>query len=179
MNKRLALAAIALIGAVAVFGLLAKDTTPEVDGPTSAASGVCETNGVSLVVDFGEDSGNETIATCNTDFAGNGWQLLVAAGLNPEGTSQYPEAFVCRLGMWPSAEEQDCLDTPSYAEGSWVYFKTLENGAWVRSGQGAADPANQLSCGDSEGWVFVTPDTPESSQIPSITAPVFDCQVDK
>ncbi|MEY4993609.1 MAG: hypothetical protein RIS82_731 [Actinomycetota bacterium] len=176
MPKGLFLTVAVLLTAFGLFGVLGQNLqTPEVGTAKASTSGVCQTTGVTLVVDFGAGSGKETLTECAENFEGNGWGLMEHSGLTVEGTAQYPDAFVCRINGWPSTDNQDCLDTPTYEEGSWVYFKTLENGAWVRSGQGAADPANILKCGSAEGWVFITASTPEQEQQPSVSAPKLEC----
>lgn len=177
MPKGLILTVAVLLTAFGLIGVLGlnDNQTSEVETSKASTSGVCQTTGVTLVVDFGSGSGKETLAECAENFEGNGWDLLEQSGLVVEGTAQYPDAFVCRIEGWPSTTNQDCLDTPTYEEGSWVYFKTLENGAWVRSGQGAADPANVLKCGSAEGWVFITAATPEQEQQPSVNPPKLEC----
>lgn len=175
MPKGLVLTLGLLLAAVGLFGVLSKNpaSTPAPES-SAVSSGPCLDSGVTLVIDFGSESALESKVSCLQDFAGNGWQLLEEADLAPTGTSQYPAAFVCRIGGWPTETAQDCLDTPSYQEGTWVYFKSLA-GEWVRSGQGAADPNNRVACGAAEGWVFITPNTPKSEQSPSASVPELTC----
>ena len=175
MPKGLVLTLGLLLSAVGLFGVLSNSapSAPSAES-TGMISGPCSDSGVTLVIDFGHDSSLESQVSCLQNFAGNGWQLLEEAGLKPAGTSQYPAAFVCRIGGWPTESAQDCLDTPSYQDGTWVYFKSLA-GEWVRSGQGAADPNNRVTCGASEGWVFITPNTPDGKQVPSVSVPKITC----
>jgi hypothetical protein len=132
--------------------------------------GSCEQNGVTIVVDFG-DNNLEPIVRCAQDFQGTGWDVFRATGLIVDGTKQYPSGFACRIENEPSAEAQNCLDTPNYSEGSWGYFLYTTELGWQVSGVGAA--ARQAQCGVAEGWMFIGPGKQDAGQLPrTIPEPV-------
>lgn len=141
----------------------------------SADQVACETTGITLVVDFGDDqSGVQEY--CVDDFTGSGWQLLKAAGLEILGTAEYPESFLCRINNVPASDVEDCLGTPSLSKGTWVYFvasASQAGGSWIRSGMGAA--ARNPECGDVDGWRFVT-STSDANSPPRIEPKPFTCE---
>jgi hypothetical protein len=120
-----------------------------------ALAGQCQNEGVSLIVDFGELS-EKSIATCVSNYTGNGWGIFDAAGIEISGTVEYPNAFLCRIAELPDAAREDCAGTPSTSSGYWKYFySTNESGVtWIYSPIGAA--SREPKCGDVEGWLFVT-----------------------
>ncbi|MFM1984120.1 MAG: hypothetical protein RL723_555 [Actinomycetota bacterium] len=133
----------------------------------------CVDTGVTLIVDQGGNQ-DQVLTRCVKYFEGTGWNIFNAANLNVQGTAEYPESFVCRLNDFPSAETEDCLRTPSFAKGTWVYFNaTAENTEWMRSGQGAA--SRNPSCGDYEGWRYIT-SVDQSNAAPRFEARPFRCQ---
>lgn len=143
---------IALIALVAVGGLIAAlDTKRSVsNAQPSTGKGF-----VQLVVEFGADSNIRNIDVQVTDFAGTGWQLLERAGVDVEGTADYPRSFVCRLDGWPKHQMESCQTGPNGRTGHWSYWVTnAELGkGWIMSGVGAA--AHRSKCGQSEAWVWV------------------------
>ena len=126
--------------------------------------GSCKQNGVTIVVDFGESSEREAIIRCADDFQGSGWEVFRATGLIVDGTKQYPSGFACRIENEPSVEDQNCLDTPQYSEGSWGYFLYTAELGWQVSGVGSA--ARQAQCGVAEGWMFIGPGKQDAGQLP-------------
>lgn len=132
----------------------------------------CQESGVTLVVDRGGDP-DQIQVRCVKDFDGSGWQLFSAAELKVEGTAEYPESFVCRINGFPAKDTEDCLSTPNYKDGTWVYFNaTADTSKWMRSGQGAA--SRSPKCGDYEGWRFVTSNS-GSETTPRAEARPFTC----
>lgn len=136
-------------------------------------AGQCQNNGVSLIVDFGELS-DKKIVTCVSNYLGDGWGIFNAAGIEIKGTSEYPNAFMCRITGLPDAGREDCAGTPSPASGYWQYFfATHESGeTWVYSAIGAA--TREPKCGDVEGWLFVT-EKNQGASGPSITPIPIKC----
>ena len=178
---------LSLIALVAVGGMVA--TNDEVVNNSSKVStGACTKSGVTVVVDFGSSSSLAPITKCvsqQNSRSSSGWQLLAAAGIQTTGTSEYPESFVCRLNDFPAVSEEDCLGTPGFTSGSWVYFYSkkgpLESDsnqqpAWQRSPVGSA--TRVPGCGDFEGWLFVKPRTDGKPvrQVPSATPKPLHCE---
>jgi len=169
MNRKLMrwtlLGLIALVALAALAPALLKTAgitiTSSTDAGTRKATatltnGWCKANGVAIVVDFGAGSGKPAVIKCLSGFRGTGWQALQQAGLDPQGTQQFAVGFVCRLADFPPQSRQDCIKTPTYAQGVWNYYiagpKTGNN--WMFSGAGAA--SREPECGSVEGWVFTT-----------------------
>ena len=149
---------ISLIAIVAVGGLVVPSLQngPKANNANQRAStkGACTKQGVTLIVDFGTESKLAPIQQCIISKDLSGWQILQAAGLRVIGTTEYPNAFVCRINEWPSQKVEDCSGTPGLTSGSWVYLysKPGSNG-WFRSPVGAA--TRKPLCGEVEGWLFV------------------------
>lgn len=144
--------------------------------PTQPQQGSSITGPVTLVVDFGSDSGLEPIIRKVENFGGTGWQLFAAAGISVEGTAEFPTGFICRIAEYPEREKQNCLDTPKFSEGSWVYFVTdskLGSG-WMLSGAGAA--THHPECGGYEGWLWVGPGESSGQQLPSVKPDLKPCE---
>jgi hypothetical protein len=117
------------------------------------------TKKVTLVIDFGATSNRPTVVRALDDVkqTATGWSLFKTAGLDAQGTDEFPSGFVCRIQGWPSEQTQDCADTPTYSEGHWAYYVTNSElgSGWILSGQGAA--AHVPECGGYEGWKWVAP----------------------
>jgi hypothetical protein len=132
---------------------------------------------VTLVIDFGPDSGRQTVVK-NIDLMPadtTGWGVFAKAGISIQGTNQYPTGFVCRIDGWPTVEMQNCESTPLSTQGHWAYFVTntkLGQG-WLMSGQGAA--MHKPDCGSFEGWRWVAPADDSSSQ-PRVAPALVSCQ---
>lgn len=163
---KLRIALYALIALVAIGGALGLRGLGSIQTP--ATSPTYSTGGsVQLVIDFGSDSGRPTEEMRVASYAGTGWGLFAAAGVAVEGTADYPNSFACRIAEWPSEATENCAGTPNPAVGYWKYFVTNPEigSGWIASGVGAA--GRTLSCGGSDGWLWVTPLTPASA-VPSI-----------
>jgi hypothetical protein len=138
------------------------------------SNGACESNGITLVVDFGTDSDMAPLVRCVKNFSGSGWDLFQAAQIAVTGTKQYPVGFVCQVENFPL--DQNCQDTPTYAEGTWSYFfisGEVDDAAWKISGIGAA--ARQPECGSVEGWRFLRPGEQPSDHKPTPSVRVVYC----
>ena len=146
--------------------------------PSSAPSALNSTPAgkVTLVVDFGADSGLPPVIREVDEFSGTGWDLFAAAGVSVEGTAEFPTGFVCRIAEYPAIEKQDCLDTPIFSEGSWAYFVTnSEMGSgWLMSGAGAG--THRPECGGYEGWLWVAPGESSGQKLPSVAANPKPCE---
>ena len=149
------LVALVAIGG-AVSGLSGVKQNPSTTKPSSwfaIAQTSCSADsasGVSEFIDFG--AGKKVKSYCAFNFSGSGWDLLTSTA-KVEGTSQYPTGFVCRIDGWPTVANQDCKNTPTYADGSWAYFLSNDEASWSFSGTGAT--THRPACGTSEAWVWV------------------------
>lgn len=165
----------ALIGLVAIGSLITASPSSSKVTANVISGEACAKSGVTLVIDFGDQS-RAPLVTCVKNFAGTGWQLFEAAGIAVEGTAEYPQSFVCRISEFPSTKDEDCLGTPNYNSGTWVYFSSTDSAqtsGWNRSPQGAA--SRKPGCGDFEGWRFVV-GAESSSQIPNFEPHPFVCK---
>ncbi|MFM6971683.1 MAG: hypothetical protein ACKOWH_03730 [Rhodoluna sp.] len=170
---------ISLVALVAIGGAVSALTSGESSSPISklgSTSGACVDNGVTLVVDFGTGSNKEPIETCAKNFSGTGWQLFGSTGVSVQGTSEFPESFVCRIQGWPESNLQDCADTPKYSEGTWAfYFADVETGSkWLISGVGAS--MQKPECGSVEGWLFIAPGENRDTAEPSVAPHPISCK---
>lgn len=149
---------ISLVAIVAVGGLVVPSvqdvpTIPDANSGTST-NGACTKQGITLIVDFGIESKLAPIQKCVISDGLSGWQVLQAAELRVAGTTEYPDAFVCRINEWPSQQVEDCNGTPGLTNGNWVYFYSKPGtDVWLRSPVGAA--VRKPLCGEVEGWLFV------------------------
>ena len=168
MRKHLQIACAALVAilAIGLSGCTLSAGAPA-QSPVSANNSASK-NYVTLVIDFGKDSGRDLIVRNNIEVpaATKSWQLFDASNIKVEGTADNPAAFVCRIEGWPTAAEQDCKDTPTYAEGNWAYFITNPNlgPGWLLSPIGAA--GHTTVCGGYEAWVWVQPNQSANESLP-------------
>ena len=142
----------------------------------TASDGSCRTNGVTLVVDYGADSGKTAEVVCVTGFGNSasdsGWNLFAAANQTVAGTVDYPTGFVCRINGYPSSKEATCASTSNLGPGRWVYFKAVDSHGWAYSHIGAA--LDKPACGNWEGWRYVEAGNPATS-VPGINPKPFKC----
>jgi len=145
-------------------------------GQSYGSGDVSGKGSVELLVDFGTASGREPLVKHVHDFAGTGWQLFGAAGLDVQGTADYPSSFVCRIEGWPDAAQQDCGSAPGPSQGHWAYFVTSAKlpGHWLISGVGAA--GHRPECGQAEAWVWVLPGKQPNEVQPSLAPEVGSCR---
>lgn len=140
------------------------ETTSPKQIEVSYSEGSCDKDGVTIVIDFGESLDREPIIRCAIDFAGTGWDVFKAAAIAVSGTDQYPTGFACRIENFPPRSEQNCIDTPTYSEGSWGYFLFSSEKGWQVSQVGSA--ARDAECGLAEGWLFIGPGQQDAGQLP-------------
>jgi hypothetical protein len=167
------LSLIGLVALVAIgfaFNQMRTDGTTEQQLPVSVSQGQCDSTGISLVVDFGDES--PTIEKCIKNYSGNSWDLFSAAGLLVEGTEKYPVGFVCRIQGIPNQEQEACKDTPGALTGSWAFF-TAQNDIWEYSASGAS--THKAKCGTAEGWRYLKNDEPIQTP-PRVSPKVHACQ---
>src|SRR5690625_3732704 len=78
-----------------------------------AASGACQDNtGLNLVVDYKDLGGGVQIYCLENWKGGSAWSAFSQVA-TLEGTSQYPNSFVCRVNNKPGPSEEPCTSTPS------------------------------------------------------------------
>jgi len=163
------------LAAVVAAGLVwfshAGSTTKSVDSPDLGRLQA------TLVIDFGDAPNHRILVRKLNDLPPSitGWELFKSAGVSVQGTDQYPTGFVCRIADWPTAANQNCHDTPTYAQGHWAYFVTNKNlgDGWVLSGQGAA--MHHPECGGYEGWLWISPKNPAIPAAPRIYPKITEC----
>ena len=139
----------------------------------SYSEGACDQDGVTLIVDFGESANREPLIRCAIDFAGTGWAIFEATAVAVSGTDQYPVGFACRIEDFPSSEEQNCVDTPKYSEGSWGYFVFKNESGWQVSQVGSA--TRTAECGSAEGWLFIGPGQQDAGLLPNPIPDTLSC----
>jgi hypothetical protein len=162
MRLLVRLSLVGLVGLVAIgFAVnqwLQTDSNPA-DSPKSSVvvvDGQCESEGVSLVVDFGSESELQAIEKCISNYTDTSWNIFEAAGLSVTGTSKYPVGFVCRIEDFPAESKEPCRDMPDTSVGSWSYFVAAAGASdWQYSTWGAA--THKPACGTAEAWLFKLP----------------------
>jgi len=162
MRLLVRLSLVGIVGLVAIgFAVnqwLQPDSNPT-DSPKSSVvvvDGQCETEGVSLIVDFGSQSELQSIEKCISNYNDTSWNLFDAAGLSVTGTSKYPVGFVCRIQNFPTESKEPCRDMPDTSVGSWSYFVAAAGASdWQYSTWGAA--THKPACGTAEAWLFKLP----------------------
>jgi len=152
-----------LVGLVVLVGvgfwLNQSQPSPEAIVELKVSNSQCSEPGISLVIDFGTGSDKTGITKCVSEYQGNSWDLLKAAGLEIAGTKKYPVGFVCRMNSFPDENKEKCLETPNAKSGSWAYFLAAPGETeWTYSNFGAA--SHKAKCGWAEGWRFLQPDEP-------------------
>ncbi len=164
-----------LIGliALAVIGWFLTGLNPQSLSQTQPE--INQNGRVTLVIDFGSSSKLKPLIREVSEFSGTGWELFEAAGVAVSGTAEFPSGFVCRIEGVPTQDQQDCLDTPKYSEGSWAYFVTnSELGpGWILSGSGAA--THRPECGSFEGWLWIAAGESSGQKMPSVPARAKPC----
>lgn len=146
-----ALGAALLAGAVAALAVPSTASSSERTSSVAAAAGPCaDTEGVTVVVDFGTLAGG-TQTRCAPEPVSSGFDALTRAGFTYAGTARFP-GLLCRIDDKPSPEQDACQNAPS-PKYYWAYWTASSpGGAWTYSDMGAGnrDPAP----GSVEGWAF-------------------------
>ncbi|MGQ0434762.1 MAG: hypothetical protein ACT452_20425 [Microthrixaceae bacterium] len=154
--RRAAFAAALLAGAVAALASpsnasSSERSSSERTSSVAAAAGPCaDTEGVTVVVDFGTLAGG-TQTRCAPEPVSSGFDALTRAGFTYAGTARFP-GLLCRIDDKPSPEQDACQNAPS-PKYYWAYWTASSpGGAWTYSDMGAGnrDPAP----GSVEGWAF-------------------------
>ncbi len=168
--KLTALATLTLVGALALSGCTTgapeTDTTPATATATAApADGGCA--GVSVVVDFGALDAPEITdcvdtATAETITAST---VLATAGVETEGTVEWGDQVVCRVGGRPAADEtikvagetpftETCATMPAAAAYWALWVKPTADAEWEYAQEGLG--SLELEPGQSVGLIFTT-----------------------
>jgi Putative Ig domain len=161
------LASLALLGTSQV----AETVTASAAVPTVGNLGACTPKtGVIVYVDFsawpkGPEKGAQDIACAPTPGATktqggttSGLAAMTAAGVSTDGTVQYGEQFICRIGVTalgiasqePDPAQESCDATPSDYWAMWS--ADAGSNSWQFSGCGAA--SCHPDAGSIEAWIF-------------------------
>lgn len=108
----------------------------------SAQAAYCATDGIAVLVDFGDLGGGESMGCGTGDKAS---EAFASAGypLTPDSRQQ---GFVCQVQGKPA--DSDCMATDSY----WAFFVSRSGGKWVYASLGLY--AQSVSVGDSVALVW-------------------------
>jgi hypothetical protein len=162
------------------FGTMLTSLVLAGPAPAHAATAGCTSaNGVSVVVDL-RQLGGGILERCAPGLGSgaSGLDALQAAGIPYQGTSQWGDAFVCRLLGRPAADEslripgnndyhEQCITTPP-SSAYWAYWFAPNNGPWQYSSAGVS--SHHVTPGGFEGWVFTLGGA--NQQTPPGVAPV-------
>ena len=171
MRRLVRVALIGLVGLVALGLWLNRGIQPQTKTESKVVTGACQSNGTTLVIDYGKESSIPIEEKCIENFSGSSWNLLKEAG-SVTGTQKYPVGFVCRINNFPTEQEDKCIDTPGLTSGSWAFFIASKT-SWEYSPYGAA--THKVKCGTSEGWRFLAKE--ESLNTPPQVKPtVVNCE---
>src|SRR5262249_14774978 len=133
----------ALIGAAIACCAFAAPIAPARAAPASACSA---RSGVTVIVDF-TAFGGSIERGCDPGQPRTALAALQAAGFATAGTSQYGDAFVCRIDGRPSPKHEACTATPP-ASSSWSFYHARpDDRAWTYSTAGVLSyrpPAGSL-----------------------------------
>lgn len=114
----------------------------------------CEPNtGVTVIVDEQKLAAGRVYVGCALGEQADGVEALQNAGFQPEGTTDYGLAFICRIGGEPTPAETPCTTTPG-SGAYWSYWRGKPGGRWAFSGVGAKSPQSRSPVGAVEGWSF-------------------------
>jgi hypothetical protein len=142
-------------------------------------AGCTNANGVSVVVDL-RQLGGGILDRCAPGLGAGatGLQALQTAGIPYQGTSQWGDAFICRLLGRPAADEslhipgnsnyhEQCITTPP-ASAYWAYWWAPNGGPWHYSSAGVS--SHHITPGGFEGWVYTIGGA--NQEVPPGIAPV-------
>jgi hypothetical protein len=116
--------------------------------------------GVTVVVDLSA-FGQGVRVGCAAGAPATGLAAMQAAGFTTTGTTQYGDAFVCRIDDEPDPTEQSCKSTPP-ANAYWAYYHAKPGDkTWTFSTVGAS--SFKPAPGTIDGWAF------GASAVPSVT----------
>lgn len=159
-----------LIGSAGLVGVSAESAAAWSDGACQ------DDKGVTVVVDYQELGGGVFTRCADVQAGATGLDALKAAGVNVDGTARYGQAFVCRLGGKPSADQdlpivgnegyrEQCVDTPP-GQAFWSYWHASNGGSWTFSNKGGT--ARTVTIGGYEGWSFSLNATSSSNPAPRV-----------
>ena len=123
--------AVTLGVAVAIFAIATP--APRVAG--AAVSGCSKTSGVTVIVDFTYFQ-RDIERGCAPGTPATALAAVQAAGFSTAGTTQYGDAFLCRIDNLPPPKDEACAATPP-ARSSWsFYWARATDAAWTYSPTG-------------------------------------------
>jgi hypothetical protein len=107
--------------------------------------------GVTVVVDF-TAFGQGVHVGCASGAPTTGLAAMHDAGFTTAGTTQFGDAFVCRIDNEPDPTEQDCKSTPP-SNAFWAYYHAKPGDkSWTTSSLGAS--TYRPPQGSIDGWAF-------------------------
>ena len=128
-------AAIAIIGMVGMIAVVA----PAIDAPAGSSSGCTATSGVTVIVDFTHFPGGDIERGCAPGQPTSALNALHAAGFTTAGTTQYGDAFLCRIDGLPQPSQEACTVTPS-PTAYWAFWHARPADAnWTYATVGVLD----------------------------------------
>jgi hypothetical protein len=143
-----------LLAAGALTAPAASAAVPNPDPALVTQWEPCEPDtGVTVVVDYRSLGDQRVHVACALGDQPSGVAALRNAGFDVAGTQRWGDAFVCRIDGLPTADQDDCIDTPA-SDFWWSYWKARPGGQWGMSAWGAADPRSKPAIGSVEGWSF-------------------------
>lgn len=179
MTRRVSLSARGASFLVAVASLLVSLAVAGSAPADAATAGCTSAGGVSVVVDL-RQLGGGILERCAPGLGASatGLDALQTAGIPYQGTSQWGDAFICRLLGRPAADEslnipgnsnyhEQCITTPP-SSAYWAYWWAPNGGPWRYSTAGAS--SHHITPGGFEGWVFTLGGA--NQQTPPGVAPV-------
>jgi hypothetical protein len=132
------------MGLAIACGLLAVPPAAERAGAAASCAGV------TVVVDFTHFNGN--IERGCAPNPSSGLDALHQAGFTTAGTTQYGDAFVCRIANLPAPAQESCASTPP-ATAYWAYSRAQANdSSWTYSPIAAS--STHPAAGTVEGYAF-------------------------
>ena len=163
------LCVVALGAAIAIIAVAAPGAFAGAGGPRAATSRCTATSGVTVIVDF-THFGGRIERGCAPGHPADALIALHEAGFDTAGTTQYGDAFVCRIDALPTPKQDACTVTPP-ASAFWAFWNARPSDAgWTFTPVGVLD--YQPAAGSIEAFAFgsrVQPSIPPSAAVPSTT----------
>lgn len=133
-------AAIAIIGMIGMIAVGAPAVGAPAIGVTAGSSSECTaTSGVTVIVDFTHFAGGNIERGCAPGHPTSALTALHAAGFTTAGTTQYGNAFLCRIDGLPKPSQEACTVTPS-AAAYWAFWHARPaDASWTYSNVGVLD----------------------------------------
>jgi hypothetical protein len=120
-------------------------------GASTTGAPCSGSTGVTVVVDF-TAFGEGVHVGCASGAPTTGLAAMHDAGFTTVGTTQFGDAFVCRIDNEPDPTQQDCKSTPP-SNAFWAYYHAKPGDkTWTTSTLGAS--SYKPPQGTIDGWAF-------------------------